>query len=363
VIAPLTGVRAFAALWVVFYHLRAAVQGVWPGATWLHGLLDFGYLGVDLFGFLSGFVISYNYADRLSAWNRSVGLRYLWLRAVRIFPLHWFTLGAMLVARIALPGFGDSGIDQGRYGAGDFVQNLLMVHGWGVADRYTWNSPSWTVSAEWLCYLGFPFVAPWLARLRDGAIAAVLVGFSIGLTVTALRALGYPQFDATLHWGALRIAGEFLAGCFLFRAWMLGWARRAPWGWIALAAFAAAAAMTAAGEAVPIVLAFAILVYALAHDRGPLSWLLGTRVAIFLGEASYSIYLTHWVVLRVLAHLRFDRFAETAWGGLGTLAAYVAIILATAIATYLTVEAPSRRALRRWLAPPPVAPAPATRSA
>jgi peptidoglycan/LPS O-acetylase OafA/YrhL len=69
----------------------------------------------------------------------------------------------------------------------------------------------------------------------------------------------------------------------------------------------------------------------------------------------------------LLGHLRFDPFAETAWAGPGSaLATYVAIILATAIATYFAVEAPSRRVLRRWFALAP-APAPAaamaTRSA
>jgi peptidoglycan/LPS O-acetylase OafA/YrhL len=60
-IHPLTGVRGIAALWVVLHHLVTTwVIAIPPTAHWLSALADSGYLGVDLFFVLSGFVISYS---------------------------------------------------------------------------------------------------------------------------------------------------------------------------------------------------------------------------------------------------------------------------------------------------------------
>ena len=353
-IAPLTGVRAFAALWVIFHHLRLSIELIAPSAEGLQHFLGFGYLGVDLFAFLSGFVIAYNYAERIARGTpREVG-RYLWLRAVRIFPLHWFMLAVLALAVAVIPNFGTHPLDAGRYQATDFVQHALMVHGWGFAPHYAWDMPSWTVSAEWLCYLAFPLVAAALLRIRDAAVAFACAGISVGATAVVLRALGYPDFSASLWWGALRIAGEFLAGALLFRAWQLGFARRAPWGVIAVAAFGAAVALTRwSGAAVAIVACFGIGVLALAHGRGPLCWLLARRPVVFLGEISYSIYLAHWVVLRILENVRPDLLAGTPWARsrLGDLVICVGLILAASVATYYGVESPARRGLRRFAVP------------
>ena len=229
-IAPLTGVRAFAALWVVFYHLRPTVQSIFPGAHGLHAFLAFGYLGVDLFAFLSGFVIAYNYSDRVSlARPREIGA-FLWIRGARILPLHWFLLLALLAARLTIPGFGGLPADAGHWGLGDFLQHALLVHGWGVAQQLAWNVPSWTVSAEWLCYLLFPLMAVGVSRVRDGAVALVAAAATLGATKVALDATGFSDFSANRSWGALRIGGEFLTGCLLWRGFALGRFERGPWG-------------------------------------------------------------------------------------------------------------------------------------
>jgi len=352
-IEPLTGVRAFAALWVVLHHLRPGPlsHAAIPPAIDL-GVFRLGYLGVDLFGFLSGFVIAYNYAERLQAFDPARSGRYLWLRAARIFPLHWFALLLLLAARIRIDGF-DAGVNDSLYRAGDFAKSMLMVHGWGFS-RLSWNLPSWTVSAEWLCYLAFPLLAPWLVRERDGARGALLAALFVIGTALAMRAVGHADFDAAADWGWIRIGGEFLAGCLLQRAHAAGWARLAPWEWLGPGAVLAAAVLSVFGSAAAIVACLALLVYALAHDRGPLARLLSTRPIVFLGEASYAVYLMHWVVLRVLLHVCPDPLAGTAWRGSmpARFAFDLAAIGAVSIAVHLAVEAPARRRLRRWVAPP-----------
>lgn len=345
---PLTGVRAFAALWVVFYHLRPTIERIFPDAHGLHAFLAFGYLGVDLFAFLSGFVIAYNYFDRVDLRQpREIGV-FLWIRATRIFPLHWFLLLVLLIARFTIPGFGDRGIDVGRWDASDFLQHALMLHGWGVAQHLAWNVPSWTVSAEWLCYLLFPLMAALLLRIGDGVVALTLASAILGATKIALDATGHADFSASVSWGALRIGGEFVAGCLLWRAFAIGRFERAPWGAIAVAAFGTAGFLTRwPGTAFPIVCCFGVGIFALAHARGPLAWLFALPPIVFLGEISYSIYLLHWVVLRIFEYSIGTSVMRL--GGRGfALAVMIVVIIGGSVLTYFGVERPARRRLRAW---------------
>lgn len=345
VLPSLTGVRAFAALWVVCHHLRPAPAG-------LGRFFDLGYLGVDLFAFLSGFVIAHHYAAPLARHDLGAAARYLWVRAVRIFPLHWFALALLVIARFSIDGFGERPADRGRYGAGDLVQQILMVHGWGIADRFAWNLPSWTVSSEWLCYLVFPFAAPWIARARSGARAAALAAACLAATTAVLFAVGHADFNTALDYGWLRIGGEFATGCWLQRAWSQGFARGAPWAWIGPAALAAAALCGAFDLPAGVVASFAVLVYALAHERGPLARALAATPCVFLGEASYAIYLMHWVVLRVLLYTALAPIPLTGRPGtLGVVAIDFAIVVAVSVLAHVAVDAPLRRRLRRLVAP------------
>jgi peptidoglycan/LPS O-acetylase OafA/YrhL len=352
-IAPLTGVRAFAALWVVFYHLLPTIEGMLPEAHGLHAFLAFGYLGVDLFAFLSGFVIAYNYHERVDLRRpREIGV-FLWIRAVRVFPLHLFLLLSLLLARLTISGFGEFGIDVGRWEAGDFLQHALMVHGWGVAQHLSWNVPSWTVSSEWLCYLLFPLMAVLLSRIGDGSVALAAATATLGATKIVLDATGFPDFSASLSWGAVRIGGEFLAGCLLWRAFASGAFDRAPWGAIAVGAFGTAGLLTRwPGSAFPIVCSFAVGVLALAYARGPLAWFLALRPIVFLGEISYSIYLLHWVVLRIFEYTVGRAVMQVGGRGLA-LAVMVGVILGGSVLTYFSVERPARRHLRGWVTAPP----------
>lgn len=348
-IAPLTGVRAFAALWVVIAHLRVGPAHALPLPDAVDLFCRIGYLGVDLFGLLSGFVIAHNYADRLARRDLATTGRYLWLRAARIVPLHWFAMALLVAGRFGLDGFEDPFAQ--FYGAGDFLQQLLLVHGFGFSEL-SWNRPSWTVSSEWFCYLLFPLLAPLLVRVRAGGVAAVLAIATLTATSVAMRGLGYPGFNATADWGIVRIAGEFATGCLLQRAFVAGFARNAPWAVIAPLSIVAAGVAVLVGSAAAVVFCFAVLVYALAYQRGGVARLLATRPLVFLGDASYAIYILHFVVLRFFAHAAAgspepERSADLALVALEEFAA----ILVAAIAAHLVIENPARRSLRRWVAP------------
>jgi len=349
-IGPLTGVRGFAALWVVLCHFREDLALALPGWDALAAISFHGYLGVDLFAFLSGFVISYTYGDRLAHFERTRTLRFLWLRFARVYPLHLSVLLLFVAVRVASDG---AAVLTAAASDPAFWRQLFLLHGWGFDDAVAWNVPSWTVSSEWFCYLLFPFLAPALGRVVSGPRAALLAAACLATTTLLLFAVGHPRFTAYLDWGLIRIGGEFLTGCLMFRAWRAGLGADRYWGWLGVAAlvFAVPASIVHPALAVP---AFAVAVYSLAWDEAPASTVFGNRIARYLGEISYSVYMVHWFVFAYAEPLGLGALPDPyrAW-------AMLAVVLAMASATHYAIENPARGYLRRrMIREPVVAPAP-----
>src|ERR1700733_1728230 len=96
VISGLTGLRGIGAAWVVLFHLKDG------SAT---PVLDDGYMGVDLFYILSGFVLSHVYAKQFYCGEHHRYVNFLKARMARIYPLHLFMLGVVALTVLTLPGF------------------------------------------------------------------------------------------------------------------------------------------------------------------------------------------------------------------------------------------------------------------
>jgi peptidoglycan/LPS O-acetylase OafA/YrhL len=141
----------------------------------------------------------------------------------------------------------------------------------------------------------------------------------------------------------VRIGGEFLTGCLLYRAWKAKLGGDRYWGWVGLAAlvFAIPAAVLQPALAVP---AFAITVYALAWDAPPLARVFGNRAAVYLGEISYSVYLVHWFVLQHANALGLSGLSDGS-----RVSLMFVLVIAASVATYHGVEKPSRSWLRQRL--------------
>src|SRR5215469_7884291 len=89
-IRALTSIRGMAAWWVVLYHFREYIPGI-AGTVWIR-VMAHGYLAVDLFFVLSGFVIGLNYASYFQVLRLNHICKFLWLRLARIYPLHFIML-------------------------------------------------------------------------------------------------------------------------------------------------------------------------------------------------------------------------------------------------------------------------------
>jgi peptidoglycan/LPS O-acetylase OafA/YrhL len=143
-IRGLTGLRGIGALWVVLFHLTFG-RGI--------PVIDLGFLGVDLFFILSGFVLSYVSITNIDTVPRY--LEFLRQRLTRIYPLHLFTLCILAMIVLFVPGFSER-YNVPRFEPDAFVASLLLIQNWFYWLPGCWNAPSWSLSAEWFAYLTFP---------------------------------------------------------------------------------------------------------------------------------------------------------------------------------------------------------------
>ena len=159
-IRALSGLRIVAALWVVLFHFRPLLeQASPPWSDALAPVLDAGAQGVDLFFILSGFVLTWNYLDRMGeSWSTRSTLRFLWLRLARVWPVYLVTMhlaAAWIVFTLYVGDFPSPAAED--LTAISWIRQVLLVQLWfePFFDGSSWDGPAWSISAEWLAYLLF----------------------------------------------------------------------------------------------------------------------------------------------------------------------------------------------------------------
>lgn len=343
----LTGLRGIAALAVLFYHIRLATTGFLP--DWLIASLAHGYLAVDLFFVLSGFVLWWNYGAQFGAEGHRAAPRFLVRRIARIFPLHVAILSAMVLFAVALA---ISGRDlSAQHGFAQLPAHYLLVQNWGFSDELTWNDPAWSISTEWAAYLLLAATGGLFARFPAGRIIfpafIVLLSLALGgwFAATGRASIG----DAIAATGLVRCLAEFSMGIALCRWW--GTQRERADGARIIYATATglallSAAMLAVGlpqpAAIPLAMV-AIVIFALQASLAARPALSG-RVAQWLGDISYAVYLSHFF-LWVLFKLFFvDDLAAV---GPAAILAFIALTLAISHLLHVGLEIPARRIVQR----------------
>ena len=216
----LTGLRIVAAGWVLVYHFRNRL-GLDLEQV---GMIDKGYLGVDLFFILSGFILSHVYV-RAWAEGRFPYGSFLWARLARLYPVHLLTLGATIMLW-GLGRWAGARFEAAAFDPAAIPQHLLLVHAWWATPTVQWNFPSWSISAEWFAYLTFPAFALASLTLRRRPIVAVVLAATLFFSLDAIvQAYGGSLTRLTAHGGVLRIIPSFAMGVALHR---LGSTRAPP---------------------------------------------------------------------------------------------------------------------------------------
>jgi len=345
-IVAMTSIRGIAAWWVVFYHFRIEMYPLMGAA--LTRIYSYGYLAVDLFFELSGFVICLNYGARFGnfAW-REYG-RFMGLRLGRIYPLHITVLMLFLLNPLAIHYFAHAAADSARYDPVYFILSIFLLQNWGFTNGIAWNYPAWSISTELAAYLLFPVIMQvcGVAARRAwgiGALIAVLLG---GIAVCADFVGGLNR--AIQSFGLVRCILEFSIGAALASLYSSGLRftpRQADVLTLAAVAVAAAFCLTDIPDYLLLPTGFFVLLCALTTPQGTLSRLLSLRAFELLGLISYSTYLVHvfakdWVKF-LLVKPGIPVVVYTL--------AYVVITLVASIILYRTIEVPGRSLFRNLL--------------
>jgi peptidoglycan/LPS O-acetylase OafA/YrhL len=343
----LTGIRALAALLVLGMHTE---QNVPSGLDSFLPFFARGYLGVDFFFVLSGFIITHVYVATLASPKVTAVQIFLWHRFIRLYPVHVTVLAGLvgIVSLASAAGFGFNNPQDWKWD--DLIWQLTLLQAWGVTPTSRWNVPSWSISAEWFAYLLFPLLAPALMWVRERVIALL-----IAVAALAATALVFTIADWTLNtWvGApalTRVFGEFLCGAALCRAIALSSEHARPRGdLLAAGAFLAFIFGASAGVADFALVAFlAVTIFGAATSKRFVKRVLGSRTFVWLGEISYSVYMVHFPVLIIIRRL-WERLGFAHWPTTGKISAFIitlASVLALAAIVFYVVERPARTRLR-----------------
>jgi peptidoglycan/LPS O-acetylase OafA/YrhL len=368
-IKALSGARALPALMIVLFHFYAIHRYV-PAAAVLYPPVTKGYLWVEFFFALSGFLLIHVYGPRAAAFRWAAYLAFLKARLTRLYPLHLFTLLSMLglglvLARHVLSGTG--GIvaiffgPDGLTGDGaNFLASLFMVQAWNILPGLGWNVPAWFVSIEFLLCLVFPL---FLFLSRGGAWrgTALIAAGSVWLILLAWNSgVG---LDITFKNGMFRGMAGFAIGAgmaMVFRAapakglaGIAEWKHSAVQGALLLFVFWAIYYSGPGRSRADLWTALALdsLILALAFDRGFLARFLALPVLLKLGEWSFAIYLGQMFCLQIEHHMETYHLLPGA--AMYWLSPLVVLLICIAWGALLArfVEQPASVFLKRILAP------------
>ncbi len=364
----LDGWRGVCALLVAAHHLDV------PGTLYWQPLIRNAWLFVDFFFVLSGFVIAHAYGDGLAAAPQVRG--FVLRRFGRLWPLH----AAMLLALAALeavhlviaqvhPIAGEHPAFVADRSPFAILTNLFLVQALGFHPYETWNGPAWSISTEFFTYLVFAGICL-LVPARRARLAVQALIMLAGVAILA-RYSDYGMRE-TFGWPIFRCFYGFFAGTLAYALWRAG---KTPSGtaleFAALAAVIAFITFIPGQRALeylaPPLFVLAVLVFA--GEGGAISRLLITHPAAALGRWSYSIYMTHTLVLallfsavhagqillhrlwlrdlpdgRTIIDLGFRHYASA------LMLAYLAVVIALSALTWRLIERPGQRLFNRLAA-------------
>lgn len=367
-IKALTGLRIVAAMWVVLFHFRPLLWDASPRLKEdLAPLLNSGAQGVDLFFILSGFVLTWNYLDRMGpTWSGRATLHFLWLRLSRVWPVYLVTMhiaAAWIIFTLHVGTVPSPDVE--KLTAISYVRQLFMVQLWfePFFDGTSWDGPAWSISAEWLAYLLFGLAVMVIFRMARVSRARTLLvlAFLAALPPTVLL-LASGHFYTPWSW-LPRILAQFVAGalaCAAVRRLQLGAGSRRLAGYAAVLLTAAIVGILYYYDANPVAgmidpgglvdVLFMPLVVTLSIGIGSLPALLSTRLLVYGGQISFSLYMVHelvhtswnWAVQEYQLDLP-KSVQKVVFVGL------IVAAVAGAIVLFHYVEEPARRWMRRMV--------------
>lgn len=346
-LSALTSFRFFAAMFVVLFHLRIYLPIDIDKYT---GLFSKGSLAVDFFFVLSGFILFHVYQKDLLA-DRFDGQQFVLKRFARVYPMHLLMLVFYVVLFVVATKAGLELNKPEKYDFSAIPANLLMVHAWGFTDKLTFNFPSWSVSAEWFAYLIFPLMAPVLVHQRAGVLLLFSVVAYIVIWVMVDQALDLRLTQLTFQYAFIHIFPEFLLGIALYMvAGKLKIPQQRIWPLFLCVLGLVLLFLHFKWSNFLVIPLFGMLILLGAElSRTSTGRSLKSKVLVYLGEISYSIYMVHAAVFTVVLNGMKLLFKQPVPDSLlwAILLLIPCLVILTASLTYRFIEVPCRLYLTR----------------
>ncbi|MBN3833701.1 acyltransferase [Burkholderia sp. Ac-20344] len=347
----LDSLRGLAAIGVIAWHYTNHFRAS-PFPTLMAPFYGHGLLLVDFFFVLSGFVLARTYWNGGRSTNFSANLRD---RIARLYPLHFVMLCLVAVMQWVLvhhlnsPPFVYTSND-----TREFVLNVLLLNRTGLERGFSFNAPSWSISAEFV--VNIAFLAVILAR-RRAAVVLMAVGFGLALVAVLRNGLISNATFIGVDNDIFRATFGFCIGVALFRInSALDDVAISKFAYDILAAasiacflYYCASSKFASGLdlAITLILFPTLIIGAM---RGVVvNTALRLPPLVFLGTISYSIYLVHFPVQLATHIVGIASGHELPYNSRGFFVAFFVITIVLSWVTYRTIELPGKSLLRKLL--------------
>lgn len=333
---------------IILTHFSATAQQHCEVA--IPSLAPHGYMAVDLFFVLSGFIMSYTYLAPFQANGFAAFPTFLGKRLARIMPLNVAVLLILVLsAFVSQAVLGRNIFFDSKNLPYDLTVNLLMLQGLGVGMNL--NGPSWSISTEFAAYLIFPILIVFMFHRRAVVwLGALAVAVALLCWEESLRrSLGLGGFSQ----GVIRCFSEFVMGMGSYRLYRNR--RYSAWlgqDFVTFALVFACVALLVLGVDLAVALLFPFLLVAFACNDGRASRLMCARVPYFLGVVSFSLYLIHNMFRPLEAELLHALYPHPLNAPMALLFAVLGSlsVIPFAWVTYRTIEKPGRLMVQRSIA-------------
>lgn len=348
-IKSLTGIRGLAALYVVIFHWHAETfqPTAQPINHYLSVFINHGYLSVDLFFVLSGFVLSLsssaNFKNSLSNEDYK---SFMYKRFSRIFPLYvCITLLYFLLSKWG-----------GIKHLLSLVLNLTLLQGISPVFNSSIIPPGWSLTNEWVIYFLFPFAFYFIWKFRKNAWVLVLASSVLLITICVFRSrifnwMNYNSmtnihgFDPLIRFtrgpaSFLRTIAAYLLGIFAYIRFEKVKERGVFLKYLVIPFFALCF-FEKSDIFIILLMPFFVLYIT---DKNIISKFLSSKVIYFLGLISYSLYVNHYLFIQTYTKI------SKILGVNNNLVSFSYVLsgtLAFSTITYYAIEKPSMRYLKK----------------
>ena len=286
----LESLRGLAAIVVALFHFRNSSNSFLINNEFIQN----GWVMVDFFFVLSGFVIAYNYSEKILSLKDLINFQIK--RFLRLYPLHLFTLFLMLalefsqlIKEILTNDIGEAASFT-HNNIASFMHNLFLTQAL-FNDKLTFNNPSWSISTEFFTYFIYALIILFVKNTKYLFLISLTIIFFSGYFI-------FNELNITNEFSILRCMHSFFLGTiasYVFKHIKIKISNILTYGIFILTLISITFLKFLPPIIFPIIFLF-LIISMLNSEENLIKKILNQKILIFFGKISYGIYMTHYFV-------------------------------------------------------------------